>query len=206
METIISVLIVLLPSMFLFWSTNSDKQNSKSDIVAAEQLNKVYLPIQKMLSGLKPSEKSHYAEIRDIIADCFDKEYLLIDCVSKKKFDEFNNSFESDNLFTITLAYKELYSSIDYYYNSLKKQLGYPYKHDFRSIRYYYANNSRYRNSVRLSVFGAFVSMLIIVIYCFEIVDNKIVIREHTDIENIQYLILFTIMNIIYFFWNRLKK
>ncbi|MGN0604806.1 MAG: hypothetical protein ACI4I2_12595 [Oscillospiraceae bacterium] len=206
METIISLLIVMLPPLIMLLSTIADKQGIKSDSVSTEQLNKVYLPIHKMLNDVELTDKSQYADISAKISKIFDDEYLLVDCVSKKKFQGLIEAIKTDNLFKMGVAYKEFYNSIDYYFNTLKKQLGYPYKCDFKSIKYNYANNSSYRNSVSLSLLVGILVFTLVICYCFGIVDNELVIKEHTINETLQYVLILGIFNIIYFFWNRSKR
>lgn len=206
METIVSVLIVMLPPLIMLLSTMADKQGAKSDSISNEQLNKIYLPIHKMLNEIEFTVKSQYVDVSEKISKIFKDEYLLVDCVSQKKFQKLLEAIETDNLFKIGVAYREFYNSIDYYFNSLKKQLGYPYKCDFKSLKYNYANNSNYRKSVRLSVFAAIFLFTFVICYCFGIVDNEIIIKEHTANETLQYLLVLGIMNIIYFFWSKSKK
>lgn len=206
MNTLISILLVLLPPLLVYFSNNADKNNSKNDTVAREQLEKVYLPIHKKLNSTNFTAQSDYKAIAEEIEKVFDDEYLLIDGISKKEFKKFCNSISSDNLFTIGEAYQKFYDAFDYYYNTLKKQLGYPYNTDFKSFKYYFNNNSKFRSSIEFSGGMIFIIASLFLCYFFEIQNNELVFKTNTVEQSQSFFLIVLILEIILFLWMKLRK
>lgn len=207
METIFGILIAVIPCVITYFSMRFDKRTPKIDDIASEQLQKVYLPLHKRLNLSSPTDIDGYKAIEEFVEDLFLKEYLLIDDVSKSKFKAFSKALKSKNEFKIGVEYKSFYKAVDFYFNDLKKRLGYPYKFDWKTLRFQYRYNLRFRNNMTFLFAILFIFVSCSICYFFDVSeDNTVMLREHTEQEQYSYLVVVLVLNLILWISNKLKQ
>ena len=207
METIFGILIAVIPCVITYFSMRSNQRTLKINDIASEQLQKDYLPLHKKLSLFSPTNVDDYKAIEEFVEDLFLNEYLLIDEASKSKFEAFSSALKSQNEFKIGVEYESFYNAVDFYFNDLKKRLGYPYKFDWKALRFQYRYNLRFRNNAIFTFGFLFVLVISSIRHFFDVSENNtVILREHTVQEQYGYLIYILVLNFIFWIVTKLKR